>query len=99
MEADSHGMEAMNRFHQELADAGVLLASERLLPSASGARVRFDGTTRRVTDGPFVEAKEIVGGYWVWQVGSFDEAIEWLKRAPFEGGEFEIRQIMEWPAA
>lgn len=98
MPADPHEMEAMSRFHQELADAGVLLASERLLPSANGARVRFEGASRQVIDGPFVEAKELVGGYWVWQVGSFDEAIDWLKRAPFQGGEFEIRQIMEWPA-
>ena len=96
--SSSHDMEAMGRFHQELTDAGVLLASERLLPSSSGARVRFVGASRRVTDGPFVEAKEIVAGYWIWQVDSWDDAIEWLKRAPFQGGEFEIRQIMEWPA-
>ena len=99
MEPTRNAMEAMSRFSQELADAGVLLASDRLLPSSMGARIRFDGSSRLVIDGPFVEAKELVAGYWIWQVGSLDEAVEWLKRAPFDGGEFEIRQIMDWPTS
>ncbi len=89
------GMEAISRFHEELATAGVLVAAGRLQPSSKGARVHFKGASRHVTDGPFLEAKELVGGYWIWQVGSFDEAIEWLKRAPFEGGDFEVREIYE----
>jgi hypothetical protein len=89
------GFEAMGRFTEELVSAGVLLASERLHPSSKAARVRFDGSSRTVIDGPFTEAKELVAGFWIWQVRSLDEAIEWLKRAPFEGGEFEIRQIYE----
>jgi hypothetical protein len=95
MERATHGMEAMGRFTEELVAAGVLLAGDRLHSSDKGARVRFDGTARTVIDGPFSEAKELVAGYWIWQVRSLDEAIEWLKRAPFEGGEFEIRQIAE----
>ncbi|MEK6721397.1 MAG: YciI family protein [Chloroflexota bacterium] len=91
------GMEAMGRFHEELVAAGVLLATGRLHPSSAGARVRFDGSSRTVVDGPFTEAKELVAGYWIWQVRSLDEGIEWLKRAPFDGGEFEIRQIFEMP--
>jgi len=94
-EPDQAGMEAMVRFSEELVAAGVLLASDRLHPSSKAARVRFDGSSRTVIDGPFTEAKELVAGFWIWQVRSLDEAIEWLKRAPFEGGEFEIRQIYE----
>ena len=93
------GMEAIGRFHEELTAAGVLLAAGRLHQSSRGARVRFKGASRHVTDGPFLEAKELVGGYWIWQVGSLDEAIEWLKRAPFEGGDFEIREIAEQPTS
>lgn len=93
------GMEAINRFHQELSSAGVLLDAGRLQPSSKGARVRFKGASRKVTDGPFLEAKELVGGYWIWQVASMADAIEWLKRAPFDGGNFEIREIMEQPAS
>jgi len=89
------GFEAMARFTEELVAAGVLLASDRLEPSSNGARVRFDGTSRSVVDGPFTEAKELVAGYWLWQVRSLDEAIEWLKRAPFDGGEFEVRPVFE----
>lgn len=89
------GMAAITRFHEELAAAGVLVAAGRLHPSSKGARVRFKGASRHVTDGPFLEAKELVGGYWIWQVGSFDEAIAWLKRAPFEGGDFEVREIFQ----
>jgi hypothetical protein len=89
------GFEAMGRFTEELVSAGVLLAADRLHPSSKGARVRFDGSSRTVIDGPFTEAKELVAGFWIWQVRSLDEAIEWLKRAPFDGGEFEIRQVFE----
>jgi hypothetical protein len=89
------GWEAMARFTEELVNAGILLAADRLHPSSKGARVRFEGTSRTVVDGPFTEAKELVAGFWLWQVRSLDEAIEWLKRAPFQGGEFEIRQIYE----
>ena len=87
------GMEAITRFHEELAAAGLLLDAGRLQPSSRGARVRFKGKRRTVVDGPFLEAKELVGGYWIWQVASFDEAIKWLKRAPFDGGSFEVREI------
>ena len=94
--ADPAGFEAMARYSDELVAAGVLLAADRLHPSSKGARVRFDGSSRTVTDGPFSEAKELVAGYWIWQVRSLDEAIEWLKRAPFDGGvEIEIRQVYE----
>ena len=89
------GMAAIGRFTEDLVAAGVLLGSGRLQPSAKGARVRFEGSARTVIDGPFTEAKELIGGYWIWQVRSLDEAIEWLKRAPFDGGEFEIRQVYE----
>ncbi len=89
------GMEAISRFHEELTAAGILLGAGRLHPSSKGARARFKGASRHVTDGPFLEAKELVGGYWIWQVRSLDEAIEWLKRAPFDGGDFEIREIYE----
>ena len=92
---DAEGMEAIGRFTEELVAAGVLLAADRLHPTAQAAKVRFDGISRTVIDGPFTEAKEFVAGYWLWQVRSLDEAIEWLKRAPFEGGEFEIRQVYE----
>jgi hypothetical protein len=92
------GMQAINRFHEELAAAGVLIDAGRLQPSSKGARVRFKGSTRHVTDGPFLEAKELVGGYWIWQVGSMQEAIEWLKRAPFDAGTFEIREIAQQPS-
>ena len=99
MEHDGHAMEAMGRFSEELVAAGVLLGEGMLQASANGARVRFEGSSRTVTDGPFTEAKELVAGYWIWQVRSLDEAIEWLKRAPFEGGEFEIRQIFDMEGA
>ena len=71
------------------------VGSGRLYPSSQGKRVRFDGQKRTVIDGPFAESKELVGGYWLWQVRSLDEALEWLKRAPFGGGIFEVRQILE----
>jgi hypothetical protein len=89
---------AMGRYNEELVKAGVMLAGEGLRPSADGARVRFDGTTRRVIDGPFAETKELVAGFWIFQVKSLEEAIEWVKRCPnpMTGpSEIEIRQIFE----
>jgi hypothetical protein len=86
----------MGRFNEELVNAGVILAGDGLHPSSKGARVHFDGSNRTVIDGPFTEAKELVAGFWIWQVRSLDEAIEWLKRAPFDdGAEVEIRPIYE----
>jgi hypothetical protein len=86
----------MGKYNEELVKAGVMLAGEGLQPSSKGARVRFDGATKRtVLDGPFTETKELVAGFWLWQVKSREEAIEWLKRAPFQEGEVEIRQIFE----
>jgi len=86
----------MGKFNEELVKAGVMLAGEGLAPSSKGARVKFEGTKRTVTDGPFTETKELVAGFWLWQCKSKDEAIEWLKRAPFGGGtEVEIRQVFE----
>jgi hypothetical protein len=85
----------MGKFNEELVKAGVMLAGEGLQASSKGARVRFSGSKRTVTDGPFAETKELVAGFWLWQVRSKDEAIEWLKRAPFEDAEVEIRQVFE----
>jgi hypothetical protein len=86
----------MGKFNEELAKAGVMLAAEGLHPSSKGARVRFSGKQRTVIDGPFAETKELIGGFWLWKVNSKEEAIEWLKRAPFDGGaEIEIRQVFE----
>jgi len=86
----------MGKFNEELVKAGVMLAGEGLQPSSKGARVRFQGNKRTVIDGPFAETKELVAGFWLWQVKSKQEAIEWLKRAPFDDGtEVEIRQIFE----
>jgi len=87
---------AMGNFNEELVKAGVLLAGEGLHPSARGKRVRFSGSQRTVIDGPFAETKELVAGYWLWQVRSIDEALEWLKRAPYDGGTFEIREVVEY---
>jgi hypothetical protein len=87
---------AMGKFNEELVKAGVMLAGEGLQPSSKGARVKFSGSRRTVTDGPFAETKELIAGFWLWQVKSREEAIEWLKRAPFDGGtEVEIRQVFE----
>ncbi len=89
---------AMGRFNEELAQAGVMLAGEGLQPSSKGARVRFDGASRSVVDGPFAETKELVAGFWIWQCKSLDEAIEWVKRCPnpMPGpSEIEIRQVFE----
>ncbi len=89
-------LEAMTKYNQELVRAGVLLAADGLHPTSKGAKVRFNGSGRTVIDGPFTEAKELVAGYWIWDCASRDEAIEWLKRAPFDGGvEIELRQIFE----
>src|SRR2546427_5159641 len=86
----------MGRFNEQLVKAGVMLAGEGLQASAKGVRVRFSGTKRTVIDGPFTESMELIAGFWLWQVKSKDEAIEWLKRAPFDGGtEVEIRQVFE----
>ena len=85
----------MTDFNEELVKAGVMLAGEGLHPSSKGARVAFSGSERKVIDGPFAETKELVAGYWVWQVKSLDEAVEWLKRAPFQEGEVEIRPVFE----
>jgi hypothetical protein len=85
----------MGKFNDELVKAGVMLAAEGLHASSKGARVRFDGQKRTVIDGPFTEAKELVAGYWLWQCKSKEEAIEWLKRAPFDQTEVEIRQVFE----
>jgi hypothetical protein len=87
---------AMTTYNEALIKAGVMLAGEGLHPSSRGAKVRFNGSERTVIDGPFTEAKELVAGYWIWQCASREEAIEWLKRAPFDGGvEIELRQIFE----
>lgn len=93
---------AMNRYNEELANAGVLLDLSGLQPSSRGARVRFSGGKRTVIDGPFAEAKELIAGYWLIQSGSLEEAVEWAKRAPFDGSpeyggesEIEIRQLFE----
>lgn len=86
----------MGDYNEALARAGILLAGEGLHPSRRGVRVRFEGKQRNVIDGPFAESKELVAGFWLWQVRSLDEAVEWLKRAPFDGGaEVEIRAVFE----
>jgi hypothetical protein len=86
----------MGKFNEELANAGVMLAGEGLHPSSKGKRVRFSGANRTVIDGPFAETKELIAGYWVWQVKLMDEAVDWIKRAPFDGGtEIELRPIFE----
>jgi len=85
----------MGKFNEQLVKAGVMLEGEGLHPSSKGARVRFSGRQRSVIDGPFTEAKELIAGYWLWQVKSMDEAIEWVKRSPFQDGEVEIRQVFE----
>jgi hypothetical protein len=86
----------MGKYNEELVKAGVMLAAEGLHPSSKGARVKFSGGKRTVTDGPFSETKELIAGFWLWQVKSMEEAVEWLKRAPFDGGtEVELRQVFE----
>jgi len=86
----------MGKFNEQLVKAGVMLAGEGLHASSKGARVRFEGQKRTVIDGPFSETKELIAGFWLFQVKSKEEAIEWIKRAPFDGGaEIEIRQVFE----
>jgi hypothetical protein len=91
-------LEAMGKYNEELAKAGILLAGEGLRPSSKGVRVRFNGSERSVVDGPFAETKELIAGFWLWEVRSMEEAIEWVKRCPnpMEGeSEIEIRQVAE----
>jgi len=91
-------LEEMGKFNEELVKAGIMLAGEGLHPSSKGVRVRFNGDTRTVIDGPFAETKELVAGFWIWQVKSREEAIEWVKRCPNpheSEGEIEIRQVFE----
>jgi hypothetical protein len=88
--------EKMGKYNEELVKAGVMLAGEGLQSSAKGKRIKFSGEKRTVTDGPFAETKELIAGFWLWQVRSMDEAVEWLKRAPFDGGtEVELRRVFE----
>ena len=91
-------LEAMGRYNEELVKAGVMLAGEGLHPTSRAKRIRFDGSQRRVIDGPFSETKELVAGFWLWQVRSMDEAVEWAKRCPNpmpDGGELELRPVFE----
>ncbi|MGC2195262.1 MAG: YciI family protein [Terriglobales bacterium] len=92
-------LEKMGKYNEELVKAGVMLAAEGLQASSKGKRVKFRGSQRTVIDGPFTETKELIAGFWLWQVRSMEEAVEWLKRAPFdgstEGDEVEIRQVFE----
>jgi hypothetical protein len=94
---DAGELAEMGKFNEQLVNAGVLLAADGLQPSSKGVRVRFDGKQRTVIDGPFAETKELVAGFWLWQVRSMEEAIEWIKRAPlFDGGvEIELRPVFE----
>lgn len=86
-------LSAMGTYNDELVKAGIMLAGDGLHPTSRGAKVRFP--SKQVIDGPFTEAKEIVAGYWIWQVKSLEEAVQWLKRAPFQEGEVEIRQVFD----
>ena len=93
---DAKLLSEMGNFNEELVKAGVMLAGEGLHPTSRAARVRFDGDKRTVIDGPFTETKELIAGYWLWQVRDMDEAVEWIKRAPFDGGvEIELRPVFE----
>ena len=93
---DPQLMAEMGKFNEELIKAGVLLAMDGLHPTSKGARVQISGKSRTVIDGPFTEAKELIAGFWIWKVRNIEEAVEWLKRSPFEAGtEIEIRQIFE----
>jgi hypothetical protein len=86
----------MGAFNEQLVKAGIMLAGEGLHPSSKGKRVRFSGANRTVVDGPFAETKELIAGFWLWRVKSMEDAVDWLKRAPFDGGaELEIRPIFE----
>jgi hypothetical protein len=93
---DTKILTEMGKFNEELVKAGVMLSGEGLRPTSAGKRVKFSGATPSVIDGPFTESKEIIAGFWIWQVRSMDEAVAWLKKAPFGGGvEVEIRPIFE----
>jgi hypothetical protein len=93
---DTELLAKMGKYNEELVKAGIMKAGEGLHPTAKGKRVRFSGSQRTVIDGPFPETKELIAGFWLWEAKSMDEAVEWLKRAPFDGGtEVEIRQIFE----
>src|SRR5438105_8029095 len=92
---DQKVLAEMGKFNEQLVKAGVMLAGEGLQASSKGARVRFAKGKKTVIDGPFTETKELVAGFWLWQVKSMDEAVEWLKRAPFDDTEVEIRQMVE----
>jgi hypothetical protein len=93
---DHKMLAAMGAYNEELSKAGLMLAGDGLQPSSKGKRVRFSGTQRTVIDGPFAETKELIAGFWIWRVKSMDEALEWIKRAPFDGGtEIEIRPFFE----
>ena len=93
---DKKMLTEMGKFNEELVKAGIMLAGEGLQPSSKGKRVQFSGSKRKVIDGPFAETKELIAGFWLWKVKSMDEAVDWLKRAPFgDGEEVEIRQIFE----
>jgi hypothetical protein len=93
---DTEGLTKMLEYNEELVKSGVILAGDGLLPTSKGKRVKFSGSKCAVTDGPFTETKELIAGYGIWQVRSIDEAVEWVKRAPFDGGtEVEIRPVYE----
>jgi len=93
---DTELLAKMGKYNEQLVKAGVMLAGDGLQPTSKGKRVKFSGDKRTVIDGPFTETKELIAGYWLWQVRSIDEAVEWLKRAPFDGGvEIEIRPVYE----
>jgi hypothetical protein len=93
---DTEILTKMGKYNEQLVKAGIMLAGDGLQASSKGKRVRFAGEKRTVIDGPFTETKELIAGYWMWQVRSMDEAVEWLKRAPFDGGtEVEIRPVFE----
>lgn len=92
---DERILSEMGKFNEQLVKAGVLLAAEGLKATSTGKRVRFEGSKKTVIDGPFSETKELIAGFWLWQVKSLDEAVEWLKRSPFQEGEVEIRPVFE----
>jgi len=93
---DTEILTKMSKYNEQLVKAGIMLAADGLQPTSKGKRVRFSGEKRTVIDGPFTETKELIAGFWIWQVRSMDEAVEWLKRAPFDGGtEVEIRPVYE----
>jgi hypothetical protein len=92
---DEHALTEMGKFNEEMVKAGVMLGGEGLHPSSKGSRVRYEGDKRTVVDGPFTETKELIAGFWLIQAKSKDEAVEWIKRAPFREGEVEIRQVFE----